>query len=185
VVDGLVTQIAGARSFEHFAPEHVALSVRLRLQSQTKQNIRRVEGYVPMQYAAFFADLQSSKTASYCPPATLSSQWTATIYYVRFQVLTAASVKMTVFWDVTLCSLVEVYRRFRAACCLPAIALTMEEACSSETSVNFYQTTRRIIPKDSHLQNLVYFEWHEQVWAASINEVLNKCYYFLPKYRPK
>jgi hypothetical protein len=37
---------------------------------------------------------------------------------VRFQVLTAASMKMTVFWDVTLCSLVEVYRRFRGACCL-------------------------------------------------------------------
>jgi hypothetical protein len=38
---------------------------------------------------------------------------------VRIQVLTAASVKMVVFWDVALCSLVEVYRRFRGACCLP------------------------------------------------------------------
>jgi hypothetical protein len=27
-------------------------------------------------------------------------------------------VKMAVFWDVVLCSLVEVYRRFRGACCL-------------------------------------------------------------------
>jgi hypothetical protein len=27
-------------------------------------------------------------------------------------------VKKTVFWDVELCSLVEVYRRFRGACCL-------------------------------------------------------------------
>jgi hypothetical protein len=26
-------------------------------------------------------------------------------------------IKMTVFWVVTLCSLVEVYRRFRGACC--------------------------------------------------------------------
>jgi hypothetical protein len=36
---------------------------------------------------------------------------------VRFQVLIAASVKMAVFWVVAPCSLVEVYRRFRGACC--------------------------------------------------------------------
>jgi hypothetical protein len=34
-------------------------------------------------------------------------------YLVRFHVLKAASMKMTVFWDVAPCSLVEVYRRFR------------------------------------------------------------------------
>jgi hypothetical protein len=37
---------------------------------------------------------------------------------VRFQVLTAASMKMAVFWVVAPCSLVEVYWRFRGACCL-------------------------------------------------------------------
>jgi hypothetical protein len=37
---------------------------------------------------------------------------------VRFQVLKAASTKKTVFWDFAPCSLVEVYRRFRGACCL-------------------------------------------------------------------
>jgi hypothetical protein len=31
----------------------------------------------------------------------------------RFQVLTAASMKVTSFWDIAPCSLVEVYRRFR------------------------------------------------------------------------
>jgi hypothetical protein len=36
---------------------------------------------------------------------------------VRFQVLTAADMKMAVFWVVAPCSLVEVYRRFRGACC--------------------------------------------------------------------
>jgi hypothetical protein len=41
-----------------------------------------------------------------------------TFRYVRFQVLTAASMKMAVFWFVAPCSLVEVYRRFRGACCL-------------------------------------------------------------------
>jgi hypothetical protein len=37
---------------------------------------------------------------------------------VRNQVLTAASMKITIFWDVAPCSLVEVYRRFRGAFCL-------------------------------------------------------------------
>jgi hypothetical protein len=32
------------------------------------------------------------------------------------------------------------------------IALMMEAANTAESSVNYYQTTRRIIPKDSHLQ---------------------------------
>jgi hypothetical protein len=40
-------------------------------------------------------------------------------YKVRFQVPTAASIKMAVFWDVAPYSLVEVYRRFRGVCCLP------------------------------------------------------------------
>jgi hypothetical protein len=65
-------------------------------------------------------------------------------FFVRFQVLTAASMKMTVFWVVSPCILVEVYQRFRGACCLHyqgirAIALMMEAARTSETSVNFYQ----------------------------------------------
>jgi hypothetical protein len=32
------------------------------------------------------------------------------------------------------------------------VALMMEAESSSETSVNFYQTTRRYNPEDSHLQ---------------------------------
>jgi hypothetical protein len=36
---------------------------------------------------------------------------------MRFEVLAAASMKMTVFWVVAPCSLVEVYRRFRGASC--------------------------------------------------------------------
>jgi hypothetical protein len=36
---------------------------------------------------------------------------------MRFQVLTEASMKMVVFWVVAPCCLVEVYRRFRGACC--------------------------------------------------------------------
>jgi hypothetical protein len=35
-----------------------------------------------------------------------------------FQVLTAASMNMTVFWEVVLCCLVEIDRRFRGTYCL-------------------------------------------------------------------
>jgi hypothetical protein len=44
---------------------------------------------------------------------------------VRFQVLTEASMKMNVFWDVGPYSLVEVDRRFRGACCLYKLLLTL------------------------------------------------------------
>jgi hypothetical protein len=47
--------------------------------------------------------------------------------------------KMAVFWDAASCSLVR------------AIARMMETANISETTINFYQTTRRNIPEDSHL----------------------------------
>jgi hypothetical protein len=54
--------------------------------------------------------------------------------------------KTAVFWAVTPCSLVEVYQHFRAI-----IALMMEALSTSETLLNFYQTTLRYNPKDSHL----------------------------------
>jgi hypothetical protein len=49
---------------------------------------------------------------------------------------------MAVFRAVAPCSLVEVYRR---------ITLITEAASTSETSINFYQTTRRKNPEDNHL----------------------------------
>jgi hypothetical protein len=64
--------------------------------------------------------------------------------------------KMAVFWVVAPCSLVEVCRRFSGACCLhyrgdgsevlaasiirAMIALIMQAASTSKTSVNLYQT---------------------------------------------
>jgi hypothetical protein len=54
--------------------------------------------------------------------------------------------KMTVFWHIAQCSVVEIDRRFRA------IPLVMEEVHNSETSADFYETTRRNIPEDSRLQ---------------------------------
>jgi hypothetical protein len=38
--------------------------------------------------------------------------------YMKFQVLTEASMKITVFWDIAPCNLVIVDRRFRGAYCL-------------------------------------------------------------------
>jgi hypothetical protein len=45
---------------------------------------------------------------------------------------------MTIFWDVTSCSLVEVNQRFRNACC-------------RHHQGDYRQTTRRNMPEDSHL----------------------------------
>jgi len=45
--------------------------------------------------------------------------------------------KMTAFWDVRACSLLEV--------------LMMEAVRTSETSVYFHETTRRYVPESCHL----------------------------------
>jgi hypothetical protein len=90
-----------------------------------------------------------------------SVQFKALIIYkinvVRFEVLTATSIKKTVFWDVAPCSLVEVYRRCGGACCLQHHAilsptlLMMEVVNTSETSVNLYDTTQRNIASSLRL----------------------------------
>jgi hypothetical protein len=67
---------------------------------------------------------------------------------MRFQVLTAAYMKFRLFWDVAPCSLVEVDRCF--------LALLMDAVRASETSMRFNVTTRRYIPQDSKLKNLLY-----------------------------
>jgi hypothetical protein len=74
---------------------------------------------------------------------------------MRFQVLTAASMKFRVFCGALLCSQTDVNRRFRGACYLhhQGIAtLMMEAARTSETSVYMCLTTRHYIPEDSELQ---------------------------------
>jgi hypothetical protein len=44
---------------------------------------------------------------------------------------------MTVFWNLALCSLVEIDRRFRGASCIYHVGLTMEVVNISETPANF------------------------------------------------
>jgi hypothetical protein len=73
---------------------------------------------------------------------------------VRFQVLTAASMRMTVFWDVAQGSLIDVLEVLAASISASIIALMMMAASTFETSVNFYQTTQRNIPEDSHPQRI-------------------------------
>jgi hypothetical protein len=61
--------------------------------------------------------------------------------FVRFQVLTASSMKFRfVFWDVLPCKII-VDRRFRGTCCLHhQDSLITEAVSTSETSVCFYET---------------------------------------------
>jgi hypothetical protein len=89
--------------------------------------------------------------------------------------------KMAVFWIVAPCILVEVYQRFRGPCCLHhqgdeslmmTINLMMEAERTSETLVNFYQTTQRYNPEDSHLrthrrENLNSYLIYRHDWARS------------------
>jgi hypothetical protein len=60
---------------------------------------------------------------------------------VRFQVLTAASVRMTAFWDIAPCSITEA-DCFRSMYCLHH---------QGKTLVNFYETTWCNIPEGCHL----------------------------------
>jgi hypothetical protein len=73
---------------------------------------------------------------------------------VRFQVLKAASMNMTVFWDAAPRSLAEIYRCFRDSCCHhhtsddTLIALIMETVNAPETSINYrleYATSQKAI----------------------------------------
>jgi hypothetical protein len=70
-------------------------------------------------------------------------------YVVRFKVLTAVSMKVTVFWVVAASSLVEIHWHFRGAYChhRPGDAVG-----TSETLVNFSHITVHKNPEDSHLR---------------------------------
>jgi hypothetical protein len=61
---------------------------------------------------------------------------------------------MTDCLDITSCSLAEGDRRFRGACCLHHH--DADNGGTSETSVKFYENTRRHIPESCHLRK-VYF----------------------------
>jgi hypothetical protein len=68
---------------------------------------------------------------------------------VRFEVLSAGSMKMAVIWVVVPRRLVQVCRSFKGTWCLST--LMMGAAITSETSVNIYRITLCYNPADSHL----------------------------------
>jgi hypothetical protein len=72
---------------------------------------------------------------------------------VSFQVHTATSMKVGVFWDVMPCSL-EHSRRFSGSYCLRR----------PDNDDGFYKTTRRSIPEDNHIEvNVVHVMKHRSV----------------------
>jgi hypothetical protein len=64
--------------------------------------------------------------------------------------------KMAVFWVVAACGLVEVYQRFRGAGCLHHQG--NHHLNTSETLVNFYQTTWHNKPEDRLLHKVITFK---------------------------
>jgi hypothetical protein len=79
-----------------------------------------------------------------------------------FDIFTVVKMWIVVIWVVTPCDLVGGYERFGGTYCFHlqggsggytfrAIALMMEAGRTSETSADFYQTTRHNNPEDSHL----------------------------------
>jgi hypothetical protein len=92
----------------------------------------------------------------YVLPLNARRKWECIL--VRFHVLTAASMNMTASWDAAPCSLVEVCLCFRGVQHPSSgrwVTLMIEAESTSETSLNFYQTTRLNIPEDSHIQDLI------------------------------
>jgi hypothetical protein len=65
---------------------------------------------------------------------------------------TLLTLKMAVFCAAAPCSLLEVNDVSEVLAASIIIALMTEAANTSQMSVNFYQTTRRNNPEDSHLQ---------------------------------
>jgi hypothetical protein len=112
---------------------------------------------------------------------------------VGFQVLRAVTMKNSIFWDVTPCIPVKVYRRFggtyylypqgrrvsqasdheeTSSTALPTIPLT------HETSVNFYHTTRSHIPEDNTLNfriDLLFYDYYFNSACCEIIPLYLKC----------
>jgi hypothetical protein len=73
-----------------------------------------------------------------------------TLHFVRYEVLTASRMRMTVFRDIALCSLAGVDRRFGRL----YSSLMLDAVRTTETSVYSSEPTRRYFPEDSHLLTL-------------------------------
>jgi hypothetical protein len=76
---------------------------------------------------------------------------------MRYQVLTAASMKMIVFWDIAPCSPVVADHISEVRTASIFRAMMMEAVRKSETSVYYNETIRRNIPEDYHLYTVTWF----------------------------
>jgi hypothetical protein len=81
--------------------------------------------------------------------------------FVGFEILTAAVINSSVFWNAMLQPLASVFMLFSCLCY--SSTQKMEAACSSETLVDFQQTAWRYIPQNRTLQDVVLFQGLVQV----------------------
>jgi hypothetical protein len=79
----------------------------------------------------------------------LSPFWTVA-RWERSEVLTAVNFKITIFWDVMCCSLIDGYC-FRGTCCFHHQGLKTEIVCSTKTLVTTYQTAWHHTTQDYNL----------------------------------
>jgi hypothetical protein len=76
--------------------------------------------------------------------------------FVGFEILTAAVIKSSVFWDVMLQPLASYFMLFSCLCY--SSTQKMEAACSTKTLVDFQQTAYRYIPEDRTLRDVILFQ---------------------------
>jgi hypothetical protein len=98
------------------------------------------------------------------------------IKHVKFQIFTAASMKMTAVRDMTSCCLVELYRRFRGTIA-SIMKVIMEAVRTSETSVHFYEATRSHIPQNYHL-NIGYVNVGYRFYIFILTFSFESCVHF-------
>jgi hypothetical protein len=81
-------------------------------------SVRQLFPFIIVQIKKLGLTFLFLKTGSLIVSSLRSRNIVEKITFVGFEVLTAVSTKMVVFWVVAPCSLVEVYQRFRGPCCL-------------------------------------------------------------------
>jgi hypothetical protein len=115
--------------------------------------------------------------------------------YVRLKVPKTMTMKSTIFWDVAACSLIAIHRCFRGTCCLHlqskkyaklplwccllSLIFHPEDgpACSSETSVNFYQAPQHDSQKIVLFRHTI-LQMHLQVMYSEIFSVAVHLFYY-------